>query len=94
MVQCILLKHGYKVDLREEATKTVLEQAELLCADWTVWCDNLETNKYKKVLPTVLCFLSEVQSMVSDYFPKSVAKYLEFPQNALKRPKGSGFLDC
>src|SRR3989304_10523676 len=46
------------------------------------------------VLSTVLCFLPAVQSMVSDYFPKIVAKCLEFPQNALKRPKGSRFLDC
>ena len=25
---------GHPPDLREEATRTVLEQAELLCADW------------------------------------------------------------
>ena len=30
----ILKKHGYPPDLQEEATKTVLAQAELLCADW------------------------------------------------------------
>ena len=34
MVRRILHKHGYPPDLQEEATKTVLEQAELLCADW------------------------------------------------------------
>jgi len=34
MVRRILKKHGYPPDLREEATRTVLEQAELLCADW------------------------------------------------------------
>jgi hypothetical protein len=34
MVKRILAKHGYPPDLREEATKTVLAQAELLCADW------------------------------------------------------------
>lgn len=34
MVRRILKKHGYPPDLREEATGTVLEQAELLCADW------------------------------------------------------------
>ena len=34
MVRRILRKHGYPPDLREEATRTVLEQAELLCADW------------------------------------------------------------
>jgi type I restriction enzyme, R subunit len=34
MVKRILRKHGYPPDLREEATKMVLAQAELLCADW------------------------------------------------------------
>jgi type I restriction enzyme R subunit len=34
MVRRILRKHGYPPDLQEEATRTVLEQAELLCADW------------------------------------------------------------
>ena len=34
MVRRILKKHGYPPDLREEATKTVLEQAELICAEW------------------------------------------------------------
>ncbi len=34
MVKRILKKHGYPPDLQEEATKTVLQQAELLCADW------------------------------------------------------------
>ena len=35
MVKRILKKHGYPPDLQEEATKTVLAQAELLCDDWT-----------------------------------------------------------
>lgn len=35
MVKRILKKHGYPPDLQEEATKTVLQQAELLCADWS-----------------------------------------------------------
>jgi type I restriction enzyme R subunit len=35
MVKRILKKHGYPPDLQEEATKTVLAQAELLCADWS-----------------------------------------------------------
>ncbi|MEZ5326470.1 MAG: DUF3387 domain-containing protein [Verrucomicrobiales bacterium] len=35
MVRRILNKHGYPPDLREEATKLVLEQAQLLCAEWT-----------------------------------------------------------
>jgi len=30
----ILNKHGYPPDLQEEAVKTVLAQAELLCAEW------------------------------------------------------------
>ena len=34
IVKRILRKHGYPPDLQEEATKTVLAQAELLCADW------------------------------------------------------------
>ena len=34
MVKRILKKHGYPPDLQEEATKTVLAQAELLCADF------------------------------------------------------------
>ncbi len=34
MVRRIHRKHGYPPDLQAEATKTVLEQAEALCADW------------------------------------------------------------
>ncbi|MEY3775401.1 MAG: Type restriction enzyme protein [Verrucomicrobiota bacterium] len=34
MVRRILNKYGYPPDLQEEAVKTVLQQAELLCADW------------------------------------------------------------
>ena len=34
MVKCIPLKYGYPPDKREQATKTVLEQAELLRRDW------------------------------------------------------------
>jgi type I restriction enzyme, R subunit len=34
MVRRISKGHGYPPDLRKEATRTVLEQAELLCADW------------------------------------------------------------
>lgn len=33
MVRRILKKYGYPPDMREKATKTVMEQAELLCAD-------------------------------------------------------------
>ena len=33
-VKRILRRYGYPPDLREAATKTVLEQAELLAADW------------------------------------------------------------
>jgi len=35
MVKRILNKYGYPPDLQAEAVKTVLKQAELLCADWT-----------------------------------------------------------
>ena len=34
MVKRILKKYGYPPDLQEEAVKTVLKQAEVLCADW------------------------------------------------------------
>jgi type I restriction enzyme R subunit len=34
MVKRILRKYGYPPDKQEKATKTVLEQAALLCADW------------------------------------------------------------
>ena len=34
MVKRILKKHGFPPDLQEEATKTVLAQAELLSAIW------------------------------------------------------------
>jgi type I restriction enzyme R subunit len=34
MVKRILNKHGDPPDLQEEAVKTVLAQAELLCAEW------------------------------------------------------------
>ncbi|MBU6399489.1 MAG: type I restriction endonuclease subunit R [Verrucomicrobia bacterium] len=33
-VKRILRKHGYPPDKQEKATQTVLQQAELLCADW------------------------------------------------------------
>jgi type I restriction enzyme R subunit len=35
MVKRVLRKHGYPPDKQEKATQTVLQQAELLCADWT-----------------------------------------------------------
>jgi type I restriction enzyme R subunit len=35
MVKRILNRYGYPPDLQEEAVKTVLKQAELLCADWS-----------------------------------------------------------
>ncbi len=34
VVKRILRKYGYPPDLQEAATRTVLEQAELLAADW------------------------------------------------------------
>ncbi len=34
MVRRILKKHDYPPDLQDEGTKLVLEQAEVLCADW------------------------------------------------------------
>lgn len=35
IVKRILNKWGYPPDLQDEAVKTVLQQAELLCADWS-----------------------------------------------------------
>ena len=35
MVKRILKKYGYPPDLQDEATKTVLAQAELLSANWS-----------------------------------------------------------
>lgn len=34
LVKRILRRHGYPPDLQDNAVKTVLAQAELLCADW------------------------------------------------------------
>lgn len=34
MVRRILRKHGYPPDMQEKATETVLQQAELIAADW------------------------------------------------------------
>jgi type I restriction enzyme R subunit len=34
MVKRILRKYGHPPDKQEKATPTVLQQAELLCADW------------------------------------------------------------
>ncbi|HWL64261.1 MAG TPA: type I restriction endonuclease subunit R [Steroidobacteraceae bacterium] len=36
MVKRILNRYGYPPDLQEEAVKTVLAQAELLCAEWSI----------------------------------------------------------
>jgi type I restriction enzyme, R subunit len=35
IVRRILRKYGYPPDKREKATQTVLEQAKLLCAEWS-----------------------------------------------------------
>ena len=37
MVKRVLRKYGYPPDKQEKATQTVLQQAELLCADWAAW---------------------------------------------------------
>ena len=34
LVRRILRKYGYPPDKQEKATKTVFDQAELLCANW------------------------------------------------------------
>jgi type I restriction enzyme R subunit len=34
IVKRILTQHGYPPDLQDAAVKTVLAQAELLCAEW------------------------------------------------------------
>ena len=35
IVKRILRKYGYPPDKQEKATLTILEQAEVLCRDWT-----------------------------------------------------------
>jgi len=35
MIKRILRRHGYPPDKQKKATETVMQQAELLCADWT-----------------------------------------------------------
>jgi type I restriction enzyme R subunit len=35
LVRRILRKHGYPPDKEEKATQAVVEQADLLCRDWT-----------------------------------------------------------
>ena len=37
IVKRILRAHGYPPDKQEQATLTVLAQAELLCKDWIAW---------------------------------------------------------
>lgn len=34
MIKRVLERHGYPPDKQEKATVTVIQQAELLCADW------------------------------------------------------------
>ncbi len=34
MIKRILNRYGYPPDLQDEAVKTVLQQAEFLCAEW------------------------------------------------------------
>jgi type I restriction enzyme R subunit len=36
IVKRILRKYGYPPDKQEKATKTVLEQAEVICKEWAV----------------------------------------------------------
>ena len=36
MIKRILRRYGYPPDKQEKATRTVLEQAEVLCRDWAV----------------------------------------------------------
>lgn len=36
LVKRILSRYGYPPDLQEEAVKTVLQQAELMCVDWAI----------------------------------------------------------
>ena len=36
LIKRILRRYGYPPDKQEKATRTVLEQAEVLCRDWAV----------------------------------------------------------
>ena len=47
MVKRILKKHGYPPDKRGNAIETVLEQAKVLCADWSEKAENFEANGQK-----------------------------------------------
>ena len=54
LVKRILKKHGYPPDLQEEATRLVLQQAELLCAEWAASRNELGTglaNGFHKTPP-------------------------------------------
>ncbi len=44
MFQRLLRKQGYPRDKPERATETVLQQAELLCADWKASTSRLSGN--------------------------------------------------
>jgi type I restriction enzyme R subunit len=45
LVKRVLRKHGYPPDKQEKATQTVLEQAEVLSAEWTVAWTGLPTTR-------------------------------------------------
>jgi len=45
LVKRVLRKYGYPPDKQEKATQTVLEQAEVLSAEWTVAWTGLPTTR-------------------------------------------------
>ena len=75
MVKRILKEHGYPPDKQENATNTVLEQAKVLCADWSEKAESLEANE-----PLSADSLLRYDS-ISRANPSSISKYnlIDFP---------------
>ncbi len=74
MVKRILRQHGYPPDKEEQATKTVLEQASLICDDWAEHGDTLdETAKSDLFFSDVIPEATVEQGYLPIYDLKAVA---------------------
>ena len=51
LVKRVLRRYGYPPDKQEKATRLVLEQAEVLSAEWAVWADRQLAPSSKPMLP-------------------------------------------